>query len=84
MYSDQIAKDVNALCFDMEAARIMNYLPCLVVRGICDYCDTDKNKGWRSYAALAAAAFAKMVLSFILGRGYESSRKKAPSIVPFN
>lgn len=41
---DQIARRLNALCFEMEAAGIMNHLPCLVIRGICDYCDYHKNK----------------------------------------
>lgn len=27
------------LCFEMQAAGLMNQLPCLVIRGISDYCD---------------------------------------------
>ncbi|KAN0072119.1 Nucleoside phosphorylase domain containing protein [Elaphomyces granulatus] len=45
------------LCFEMEAAGLMNQLPCLVIRGICDYCDSHKNKQWQGYAALTAAAY---------------------------
>ncbi|KAH6839397.1 hypothetical protein B0I37DRAFT_357994 [Chaetomium sp. MPI-CAGE-AT-0009] len=56
-------KDV--LCFEMEAAGLMNHFPCLVVRGICDYCDTHKNVDWQGYAALAAAAYAKNLISRI-------------------
>jgi nucleoside phosphorylase len=62
---DRIAKEINALCFEMEAAGIMNQLPCLVVRGICDYCDSHKNKDWQGYAALTAAAFSKELLSVV-------------------
>jgi nucleoside phosphorylase len=29
---------------------------CIVVRGICDYCDPNKNDDWQNYAAGAAAA----------------------------
>jgi len=29
----------------------------LVVRGICDYCDGNKNDEWQEYAAIAAAAY---------------------------
>ncbi|KAF2677849.1 purine and uridine phosphorylase [Lentithecium fluviatile CBS 122367] len=32
------------LFFEMEAASLMNSFPCLVIRGICDYADSDKNK----------------------------------------
>jgi hypothetical protein len=49
----------------MEAAGLMNSFPCLVIRGICDYADSHKNKRWQSYAAATAAACAKEVLSVI-------------------
>ncbi|KAF7588768.1 hypothetical protein BBP40_005234 [Aspergillus hancockii] len=41
----------------MEAAGLMNQLPCLVIRGICDYADSRKNKKWQGYAALTAAVY---------------------------
>lgn len=49
----------NILCFEMEAAGIMNNFPCLVIRGISDYADSHKNDQWQPYAALVAAAYAK-------------------------
>ena len=55
----------GVLCFEMEAAGLMNNWPCLVIRGICDYADSHKNKGWQPYAAATAAAYAKEVLSVI-------------------
>lgn len=55
----------GVLCFEMEAAGLMNSFPCLVVRGICDYADSHKNKQWQAYAAGTAAAYAKEVLSVI-------------------
>jgi nucleoside phosphorylase len=42
----------------MEVAGLMDELPSLAIRGICDYCDSHKNKLWQGYAALAAAAYA--------------------------
>ncbi|GMF67476.1 unnamed protein product [Aspergillus oryzae] len=57
---DSLAK--NCLCFEMEAAGLMNQFPCLVIRGICDYCDTHKNDRWQKYAAATAAAYAKELL----------------------
>jgi nucleoside phosphorylase len=62
---DKISKDLSGiLCFEMEAAGLMNAFPCLVIRGICDYADSHKNKQWQGYAAATAAAFAKELLSF--------------------
>ncbi|KAL2834587.1 hypothetical protein BJY01DRAFT_259536 [Aspergillus pseudoustus] len=62
---DRIAQRYGALCFDMEAAGLMNQLPCLVIRGICDYCDSHKSKQWQGYASMTAAAYAKLLLSKI-------------------
>lgn len=52
----------KCLCYEMEAAGVMNNFPCLVIRGICDYSDSHKNDVWHNYAALVAAAFAKELL----------------------
>ena len=43
---DTLAAGKDVLCFEMEAARLMNHFPCLVIRGICDYLDSHKNKEW--------------------------------------
>jgi nucleoside phosphorylase len=61
----------KALCFEMEAAGIMNQIRCLVIRGICDYCDTHKQDGWHYYAAAVAAAYAKTILLKIHGKEVE-------------
>ena len=53
------------LCVEMEAAGLMDDFPCLVIRGICDYADSHKNKRWQPYAAATAAAYAKELLSVI-------------------
>ncbi|CCF32243.1 ankyrin repeat protein [Colletotrichum higginsianum] len=59
---DRLSKEKGVLCFEMEAAGLMNRFPCLVVRGICDYSDTHKNKAWQGFAAMSAAAYAKDLL----------------------
>lgn len=67
---DEVIKDArkrgllskNCLCFETEAAGLMNNFPCLVIRGICDYSDSHKNDRWQRYAAATAAAYAKELL----------------------
>ncbi|KAH7108869.1 putative kinesin [Dendryphion nanum] len=60
---DKLSTELGGvLCFEMEAAGLMNIFPCLVIRGICDYADSHKNKRWQPYAAGTAAAYAKEVL----------------------
>ncbi|KAH8658346.1 nucleoside phosphorylase domain-containing protein, partial [Xylariales sp. PMI_506] len=62
---DLLASENDVMCFEMEAAGLMNHFPCLVIRGICDYSDSHKNKEWQGYAAMMAAAYAKDLLQRI-------------------
>ncbi|KAK4220622.1 hypothetical protein QBC38DRAFT_525549, partial [Podospora fimiseda] len=64
---DRIVADVgeNYICFEMEAAGLMNHFPCLVIRGICDYSDSHKNDRWQRYALATAAAYAKELLAYM-------------------
>src|SRR6202020_3170166 len=62
---DKLGQELGILCFEMEAAGLMDNFPCLVIRGICDYSDTHKNKDWQPYAAATAAAYAKELLGVI-------------------
>ncbi|KAI9148357.1 putative ankyrin repeat protein [Paramyrothecium foliicola] len=65
---DEFADDpaLGVLCFEMEAAGLMNNFPCLVIRGICDYCDSHKNDEWHNFAALTAAAYARELLRIVI------------------
>jgi nucleoside phosphorylase len=56
------ALGMGVLCFEREAAGLMNDFPCLVIRGISDYADTHKSTAWIAYAAAAAVACAKELL----------------------
>lgn len=62
---DRLGKELGVLCIEMEAAGMVDAFPCLVIRGICDYSDSHKNKRWQGYAASTAAAYAKELLSVI-------------------
>lgn len=62
---EKLQHELDVLCFEMEAAGLMDDFPCLVIRGICDYADTHKNKHWQPYAAAVAAAYAKELLCVI-------------------
>jgi nucleoside phosphorylase len=62
---DHTAKEQGILCFEMEAADLMDGFPCVVIRGISDYADSHRNKRWQGYAAATAAAYAKALLMCI-------------------
>lgn len=72
---DRLRRDCpGAICLEMEAAGIMNEIPCLVIRGICDYADTHKQDGWHHYAAAVAAAYCKAVLLKVPGDDVRGTR----------
>ncbi|KAH7201175.1 ankyrin repeat-containing domain protein [Fusarium oxysporum] len=74
---DQIVADVgeNCICFEMEAAGLMNHFPCLVIRGICDYADSHKNDRWQRYASATAAAYAKELLAYVPAAEVQETKK---------
>ncbi|KAF2785658.1 purine and uridine phosphorylase [Melanomma pulvis-pyrius CBS 109.77] len=78
---DRVSAELDGvLCFEMEAAGLMNSFPCLVIRGICDYADSHKNKQWQTYAAGTAAAYAKELLSVIPAAEMMKTRRAEEAI----
>ncbi|KAJ8112110.1 hypothetical protein OPT61_g5438 [Boeremia exigua] len=73
---DRVSAELGGgvLCFEMEAAGLMNNFPSLVIRGICDYADSHKNKRWQPYAAGTAAAYARELLLVIPAAGVIETR----------
>lgn len=71
---EKLREAEGLICFEMEAAGLMDIFPCLVVRGICDYSDSHKHKIWQAFAAMMAACYAKELLNVISG---------TPSIDPY-
>ncbi|KAH8435419.1 Pfs domain protein [Aspergillus melleus] len=61
-YRERLGRE-GVSCVEMEGAGVMRTTDCLVIRGICDYADSHKNKQWQEYAAATAAAYAKFFLS---------------------
>ncbi|KAM5363841.1 hypothetical protein ACJZ2D_011817 [Fusarium nematophilum] len=72
---DTLADQKNVLCFDMEAAGLMNRFPCLIIRGICDYSDSHKSKEWQGFAAMAAAAYAKDLICYLAPELVQAEQK---------
>ena len=64
---DEIRDKHDILCFEMEAAGIAvaagSGPDYLIIRGICDYADSHKDKSWQGFASLTAAAYLKLLLS---------------------
>ena len=56
---DKLGQELGILCFEMEAASLMDNFPCLVIRGIYDYADSHKSKQWQGYAAGNSSSICK-------------------------
>jgi nucleoside phosphorylase len=66
---DRLTQELDIICFEMEAAGLMDILPCLPIRGICDYSDSHKAKDWQRYAVAVAAAYAREFLEALPAAG---------------
>ncbi|KAJ0421435.1 hypothetical protein BJY00DRAFT_108859 [Aspergillus carlsbadensis] len=62
LHRDAISKEAGVIGFEMEGAGVWGTIPCVVIKGVCDYADSHKNKLWQDYAAATAAACAKAFL----------------------
>ncbi|KAF7557262.1 hypothetical protein G7Z17_g824 [Cylindrodendrum hubeiense] len=63
---DRIANEEGVIAFEMEGAGIWDEMPCLVIKGVCDYADSHKHKRWQDFAAATAAAAMKALLEALV------------------
>ncbi|PTB70806.1 purine and uridine phosphorylase [Trichoderma citrinoviride] len=61
-HRDDIASREKAIAFEMEGAGVWDTFPTVVIKSVCDYADSHKNKKWQRYAAATAAACMKAFL----------------------
>lgn len=62
MDRDRIAEEETIIAFEMEGAGVCGSMPFIVIKGVCDYADSHKDKTWQRYTAGAAAACMRSVL----------------------
>jgi nucleoside phosphorylase/NTP pyrophosphatase (non-canonical NTP hydrolase) len=67
---DKLKQDCGVIAIEMEGSGIADAIwtagqQYLIIRGICDYCDDNKNDTWQGYAAVAAAAYARTLIASI-------------------
>lgn len=62
IHRDRLANQEKVIAFDMEAAGVWDHFSTVVIKGVCDYADSHKNKKWQKYAAATAAACMKAFL----------------------
>jgi nucleoside phosphorylase len=62
VHRDRIAAEEKVIGFEMESGGTWDYVPTIVIKSVCDYADSHKNKEWQDYAAATAAACTKALL----------------------
>ncbi|KAL2802292.1 nucleoside phosphorylase domain-containing protein [Aspergillus granulosus] len=63
-HHDKLAEKEGIIGFEMEGAGVWGNIPCMIIKGVCDYTDSHKNKRWHAYATATAAAAAKTFLTY--------------------
>jgi nucleoside phosphorylase len=63
---DRIAIQHDLFAFEMEGAGLWDEIPSIVVKGVCDYADSHKNKPWQLFAAATAALTTKALLGLYI------------------
>ncbi|KAF4942093.1 hypothetical protein CGCF245_v000984 [Colletotrichum fructicola] len=76
-HRDMMAQQHGIIAFEMEGAGVWDEIPCIIVKSVCDYADSHKNKKWQGFAAMAAASATKAVLNM-----YNFATAPTASIVP--
>ncbi|KAL4875734.1 nucleoside phosphorylase domain-containing protein [Aspergillus karnatakaensis] len=62
---DRIAR-LNPVCsIEQETMGLINFFPCVMIRGIWNYADSHWNNTFQGYAAATAAAYAKELLEIV-------------------
>jgi nucleoside phosphorylase len=62
IYRDEIVKREKVIAFEMEGAGAWDYASIIIIKSVCDYADSHKNKSWQQYASVTAAACTKALL----------------------
>ncbi|KAK5045298.1 hypothetical protein LTR84_009404 [Exophiala bonariae] len=59
---NELATLQNVIGFEMEGCGAWDTFPTVIIKGVCDYADSHKNKKWQKYAAVTAAAASQAFL----------------------
>jgi hypothetical protein len=89
VWRDRLRDQYGVKAVEMEGSGIadatwVHGVGYLAVRGICDYCDSNKNDDWHMYAAVVAAAYARALLGRMAGVDEEIAQPKSGLWTPNN
>ncbi|KAF3012803.1 hypothetical protein E8E14_007171 [Neopestalotiopsis sp. 37M] len=82
IHRDNIAQQEDVIAFEMEGAGVWDEMPCMMVKGVCDYADSHKHKGWQNFAAATAAATAKAIIERYTQTDKSMNSKRSEAVSP--
>ncbi|KAL4766729.1 hypothetical protein BDW60DRAFT_27146 [Aspergillus nidulans var. acristatus] len=83
-HRDVIARSERVIGFEMEGAGVWDNVPCIIIKGVCDYADSHKSKSWQDYAAATGASAAKAFLAYWMVSKTEEPCKRHHVMLPFS
>ncbi|GAB1194772.1 hypothetical protein APSETT444_004022 [Aspergillus pseudonomiae] len=81
-HRDAIVRKEKVIGFETAGAGVWDNISCIIIKGVCDYADSHKNKLWQDYAAATGASAAKAFLEY-WPRKKKDTRKTVHFMVPF-
>ncbi|KAL4946579.1 hypothetical protein BDV06DRAFT_218295 [Aspergillus oleicola] len=81
-HRDEIARKEKVIGFEMEGAGVLGNVPCIIIKGVCDYADSHKNKLWQAYAAATGASAVKAFLEYWMPATHKDTSRYHHLMVP--
>ena len=83
---DMLRDKFNVKAIEMEGSGVADATwnheeGYLVVRGICDYCDSNKGDTWQKYAAIAAAGYVRALIQSMPCEGNEAGKSNEETLL---
>ncbi|KAL2822941.1 hypothetical protein BJX63DRAFT_417348 [Aspergillus granulosus] len=82
-HRDEIIRNEKVIGFEMEGAGVWDDIPCIIIKGVCDYADSHKNKLWQAYAAATGASAAKAFLGYWMPANHKDTGQNRHLMIPF-
>ncbi|KAL3483807.1 putative kinesin light chain [Aspergillus germanicus] len=82
-HRDEIVKREKVVGFEMEGAGVWDNVPCIIIKGVCDYADSHKSKVWQAYAAATGASVAKAFLEYWMPANHKDTSRHRQVMIPF-
>ncbi|KAH1335475.1 hypothetical protein KXV68_004540 [Aspergillus fumigatus] len=82
-HRDEIVRNEKVIGFKMEGAGVWDNIPCIIIKGVCDYADSHKSKVWQAYAAATGASAAKALLESWIPTNHKDPSSNRHLMIPF-